>query len=143
MLRPIDRRLDRAEGARAAQPNRAALEAQERLALARTKVAIGAVVRQAMLRAGIDPARARCLVQADEAAALLAASGEAPAAADERDRSGLPLPFDPSRPPNPFEARILRLAQRFLDGEQPNFSQTSFAELFAWSIVELSSEERA
>jgi hypothetical protein len=75
MLRPIDRRLDRAEGARAAQPNRAAVEAQERLALARTKVAIGAVVRQAMLRAGIDPARARCLVKVDEAAALLAASG--------------------------------------------------------------------
>jgi hypothetical protein len=143
MPRTIERRLDRIEGRLTAGPKRAAEEMKERLALARAKVAVGAVVRRALLRAGIDPACARRLRQADKAAALLAAHGEEAPAPSESDVAGLRLPFDPTRPPDPFEARILALAEDFADGSRPDFGKASFAQLFAWSLVELSAEGQA
>ena len=143
MPRPIERRLDRVEGIRTAGARRAAEEAEERLALARAEVAVGAVVRRALLRAGIDPVCATRLRQADEAGALLAAYGEETPAPSESDVAGLPLPFDPTRPPDPFEARILALAEDFADGSQPDFGKASFAQLFAWSLVELSAGGQA
>jgi hypothetical protein len=137
MARPIDRRLDRVEDARTAATRRSVEEVDTRLATARAKVAIGAVVRRALLRAGVDPTRAPRLSLADEAAALLAAAGETPS---EPDETAPLLLFDPTRPPTPFETRILALAECFTDGSQPDFAAASFAELFAWSLVRLSAE---
>src|SRR5438445_10420106 len=72
MPRPLDTRLDRVEGQRiaaAAEHGAAAI----RPAL-RAKAAMGAVIRNALTRAGVDAAGAIRLSFADEAAAPLVAT---------------------------------------------------------------------
>ncbi len=97
----------------------------------RAEAAIGAVIRDALARAGVNPAHAARLGLADEAAAELAALPDM--LASRRAASGR------ASDPDPFEARILALVRGFADGHPPDFAGASFAELFAWSLARSSS----
>ena len=105
MPRPLDTRLDRVEGQRiaaAAEHSVAAI----RPAL-RAEAAMGAVIRSALARAGVDAADATRLANADDS----------PRADD-------------------FESKILVMARGYAGGQRPDFANASFAELFAWSLAD-------
>jgi hypothetical protein len=138
MSRPLDTRLGRVEGQRtaaAAEPGAAAI----RPAL-RAKAAMAAVIRSALARAGVDAAEATRLAFADEAAAPPAVIPDT-AKSQREDANGIPLAIadDRSRPDD-FESKILAMARRFAGGQPPDFANASFAELFAWSLVQPAAE---
>ena len=102
---------------------------------------MGAVIRGALGRAGVDATRATRLCLADEADAALAAlpdtgellrddeSGVAPVTAhDGTVHDGVPE--------DGFAAKILEMTERFADGEPLDFANASFAELLAWSLAQ-------
>ena len=101
---------------------------------------MGAVIRHALARAGVDAAQATRLCLADEAAAALAALPDTPelqradrddaAAADADDRA----------PADAFESKLLALARGFAGAPPPDFAKASFAELFAWSLAQPAAE---
>ena len=138
MSRPLDTRLDRVEGQRiaaAAEPGSAAI----RPAL-RAEAAMGAVIRSALARAGVDPAEATRLAFAEEAAAPPAAIPDTPipdtGESQREDANGAPLAnADDSPRPDDFESKILAMARRFAGGQPLDFANASFAELFAWSLA--------
>jgi hypothetical protein len=98
----------------------------------RAWVSVCAVVRDGLTRSGIDPARARALRLGEAAAAQLAESGGITdlRRADEElatsDHDGLA---------GTFAAKIGDLARGFQDGRDPDFSNASLAELFAWCLA--------
>jgi hypothetical protein len=133
MPRPLDTRLDRVEGQRtaaAAEHGGAAI----RPAL-RAKAAMGAVIRGALARAGVDAAEATRLAFADEAAAPPPVIPDK-AELQREDANGIPLAnADDSPRPDDFESKILAMARRFAGGQPLDFANASFAELFAWSLA--------
>jgi hypothetical protein len=104
------------------------------------EAAMGAVIRSALARAGVDAAGATRLCLADEAAAALAALPETPelqradgddaAAADAHDRART----------DAFKPKILALTRGLAGAPPPDFSNASFAELFAWSLAQQPAE---
>ena len=113
------------------------LEAIDRRRMWRVEAAMGAVIRDAMARAGIDAAIARRLRLADEAAAALTAIPDTPElrhadARNDASAHGYGVRGDA------FMPKILAMAQRFTDGLSPDFANASFAELFAWSLTQYS-----
>jgi hypothetical protein len=93
---------------------------------------MGAVIRSALARAGVDAAQATRLCLADEAAAALAASSDAPdadsdspAVGEAQDRAW----------GDAFSSKILALARGFAGAPPPDFAKASFAELYAWSLA--------
>lgn len=78
MPRPLDTRLDREEGRRTADAAERGLAAIRRRHIWRAEAKIGAVIRSALARAGIDAAQATRLCVADQAAAALAEISDAP-----------------------------------------------------------------
>ena len=101
---------------------------------------MGAVIRSALARAGVDAARATRLCLADEAAASLVAipdtrelqraDGNGAAAANTNDRAQA----------DAFAPKILAQARGFAGGHPPDFANASFAELFAWSLAQPATE---
>ena len=75
---PLDIRLDREEGRRAAGAAEQGSAAIRRRCIWRTEAAIGTVIRSALARAGVDAAQATRLCLADEAAAALVALPDTP-----------------------------------------------------------------
>jgi len=138
MPRPLDTRLDRVEGQRiaaAAEPGAAAIGPA-----LRAKAAMGAVIRSALARAGVDAAGATRLCFADEAAAPLVAIPDTEELQRE-DANGAPLANAYDRAgADDFEPRILVMARRFAGGQPPDFANASFAELFAWSLTQPAAE---
>ncbi len=130
---PLYTRLDRVEGQRiaaAAEPGSAAI----RPAL-RAEAAMGAVIRSALARAGVDPAEATRLAFAEEAVAPPAVISDT-AESQRECANGIPLAnADDSPRPDDFESKILAMARRFAGGQPPDFANASFAELFAWSLA--------
>jgi hypothetical protein len=142
MSRPLDTRIDRVEGRMAAAPDHGSAAIRPTL---RAEAAMGAVIRSALARAGVDAAGATRLSFADEAAAPPvaipfvaipdtaelqheAANGAPPANANDRAAA------------DDFEAKILALARRFAGGQMPDFANASFAELLAWSLAQPAAE---
>ena len=78
MPRPLDIRLDQAEGRRTAGAAERGSAAIRRGHIWRAEAAMGTVIRSALARAGIDAAQATRLCLADEAAAALAALSDTP-----------------------------------------------------------------
>src|SRR4029077_10033768 len=78
MRRPLDVRLDREEGRRGAAASEQDAAAMRRRCIWRAEAAMGAVIRSALARAGVDAAGATRLCLADQAAAALAALPETP-----------------------------------------------------------------
>lgn len=128
-------------------------EIERRCAL-RAWEAIGAVVREALLRAGADPAAATALRRAEAAAAELAAIPDTPRL---RRADNALLARTAPRGPNPngpspngtdhaatdpaaeaFDAKIGDLVDGYRDAEMPDLASASMAMLFAWSIAMLS-----
>ena len=135
---PLYTRLDRVEGQRiaaAAEPGSAAI----RPAL-RAEAAMGAVIRSALARAGVDAAEATRLAFAEEGAAPPAAISDT-AGSPREDANGIPLAnADDSPRPDDFESKILAMARRFAGGQPLDFANASFAELFAWSLAQPAAE---
>src|SRR5438477_9975462 len=98
MSGPLETRLDREEDRRSAAAAEQGSAAIRRRHIWRAEAAIGAVIRSALARAGVDAAQATRLCLADEAAAALVAlsdtpelehvGGDSPAAAKVHDRGG-------------------------------------------------------
>ena len=140
MPRPLDTRLDRVEGRRIAAASEQDSAAMRRRCIWRAEVAMGAVIRSALARAGVDAAGATRLCLADEAAAALAALPETPelqraggddaAAADAHDRART----------GAFKPKILALTRGLAGAPPPDFANASFAELFAWSLAQQPAE---
>jgi hypothetical protein len=132
MRRPLDVRLDREEGRRGAAAAEQDSAAMRRRCIWRAEAAMGAVIRSALARAGVDAAGATRLCLADEAAAALAALPETPelqrADADDRARA------------DAFKPKILALTRGLAGAPPPDFANASFAELFAWSLAQQPAE---
>jgi hypothetical protein len=136
MPRPLDTRLDRAEGRRTAGGAEQASAAIRRRHVWRAAAPMGTVIRGALARAGVDAAQATRLCLADEADAALAALSDkpelqradnySPAATEAQDRAWA----------DTFNPKILALARGFADAPRPDFAKASFAELFAWSLAQ-------
>jgi hypothetical protein len=143
MSRLLDTRIDRVEGRRmAATAEHGSAAIRPTL---RAEAAMGAVIRSALARAGVDAAGATRLCFADEAAAPLVAipdtaildTGEL----QREDANGAPLANVYDRAgADDFEPRILVMARRFAGGQPPDFANASFAELFAWSLAQPAAE---
>jgi hypothetical protein len=132
MPRPLDTRLDREEGRRTADAAERGLAAIRRRHIWRAEAKIGAVIRSALARAGIDAAQATRLCVADQAAAALAEISDTP---ELQGVDGGSLAQDRGRG-DPFKAKILALARGFAGGPPPDFAKASFAELYAWSLTQ-------
>jgi hypothetical protein len=148
MSRLLDTRIDRVEGRRmAATAEHGSAAIRPTL---RAEAAMGAVIRSALARAGVDAAGATRLCFADEAASPLVAipdtaildtaildTGEL----QREDANGAPLANVYDRAgADDFEPRILVMARRFAGGQPPDFANASFAELFAWSLAQPAAE---
>jgi hypothetical protein len=138
MSRLLDTRIDRVEGRRMAATAEHG-SAANRPTL-RAEAAMGAVIRSALARAGVDAAGATRLCFADEAAAPLVAIPDT-AELQREDANGAPLANAYDRAgADDFEPRILVMARRFAGGQPPDFANASFAELFAWSLTQPAAE---
>jgi hypothetical protein len=101
----------------------------------RAEAAMGAVIRSALARAGVDAASATRLAFAEEAPAPpVAILGMAELQREEGTAHRAPTPMT-APPANDFESKILAMTQRFAGGLRPDFANASFAELFAWSLA--------
>jgi hypothetical protein len=98
---------------------------------------MGAVIRSALARAGVDAAQATRLCLADEAAAALAALSDAPEA--ESYSASVSEVRDHARG-DAFAPKILALARGFAGAQLPDFAKASFAELYAWSLAQSPAE---
>ena len=135
MPRQLDTRLDREEGRRtvgAAEQRSAAIRRRH---IWRAEAAMGAVIRNALARAGIDAAQATRLCLADEAAAALAALSDTPELQRaDSDNPAAVAAQDRARGDG-FMPKILAMARGFADAPLPDFANASFAELLAWSLA--------
>jgi hypothetical protein len=136
MPRPLDIRLDREEGRRTTAAGKQASAAIRQRRIWRVEAAMGAVIRSALARAGVDAAQATRLCLADEAAAALVAlrdtpelqhaDGDSPAADETQDGVR----------EDAFTPKILAIARGFAGAPPPDFVNASFAELLAWSLAQ-------
>jgi hypothetical protein len=130
MRRPLDTRLARAEGRRtvaAAEQGAAAI--RQRIAW-RAEAEMGMFIRDALVRAGIDPAQAVRLRLADEAAATLVALPDTPEL-QRADSDGSAAAEAHSRGQgDAFTTKILTMAQSFAGASPPDLAKASFAELY-------------
>ena len=133
MPRPLDTRLDRVEGQRIAAAAEHGAAAIRPASCA--EAAMGAVIRSALARAGVDAAEATRLAFAEEAAEPPAAIPDT-AKSQREDANGIPLANADDGPrPDDFESKILAMARRFAGGQPLDFANASFAELLAWSLA--------
>jgi hypothetical protein len=141
MPRSLEDRLDQVEERRsaAAIEQRAAEVRQRRLLHA--KAALGAIIREALTRAGVDAAAATRLALADDAAAALAAIPDTQQLrdADADNAAGPANPNDRARADD-FAPKIIAMTRRFADGARLDFGGASFAELLAWSLAQTAGE---
>lgn len=123
--------MARARNARLAEMNAKATVGDS--AADRDRCALGALaaaaafVRDGLVRAGIDPARARALrpISEPDAPAADGASGEA----DE-------FVFDDADSlAGSFAEKIGELVRRYEDGREPDFANASLSELLAWCLA--------
>ena len=98
---------------------------------------MGAVIRNALARAGVDAAQATRLCLADEAAAALAALPDTPELQCAESNGWAVAEAQPRAREDAFTPKILALAEGFAGA---NFADASFAELFAWSFAQLPAE---
>jgi hypothetical protein len=133
-MRPLDARLGRVEGRRAAaNAETSSGEARQRR-LWRTKAAIGSLIREVLECRGIDPAGIPRLALADEATAALAAIPDLPEL-QRADRETLPPAQGQGRAhADAFNAKITAMTQAAA-AALPDLANASFAQLFAWALA--------
>ena len=133
MSGPLETRLDREEGRRSAAAAEQDSAAIRRRHIWRAEAAIGAVIRSALARAGVDAAQATSLCLADEADAALMALSNTP---ELQRADGDGAAAQDGVQGDVLKSRILALARAFVGGPPPDFAKASFAELFAWSLAQ-------
>ena len=133
MSGPLETRLDREEGRRSAAAAEQSSAAIRRRHIWRAEAAIGAVIRSALARAGVDAAQATRLCLADEADAALMALSNTP---ELQRADGDGAAAQDGVQGDALKSRILALARGFVGGPPPDFAKASFAELFAWSLAQ-------
>ena len=105
--------------------------------------AVCAFVHDGLVRAGIDPARARALRQAPfppraaaDASAVPADGQSAVSSADDQpERVREFVVEDSDGLAAIFAERLGALARRYEDGHEPDFANASLAELLAWCLA--------
>ncbi len=133
--RPLDTRLARVEGRRAAAIAETSVGAARQRRLLRAEAAIGSLVREALARRGVDPGAVTRLRLADDAAAALAALSDTPELA-RADREALPPATERERASaDVITAKIRGMTRSFAAAPAPDFANASLAELFAWSLA--------
>ncbi len=128
-------------GRLAAPARHAEISAAEHRRALRARAAIGAAVRDCLMQAGIDPARAVMLRVADEAAGELAAIPDTP----ELERADAAIaagaghrgPDGDSR----FQAKMDDLVRHYREGGEIDPARASLAELHAWCLAALTGPE--
>ena len=133
---PLDTRLDREEGRRTAGAAEQSSAAIRRRHIWRAEAAMGAVIRSALARAGVDAAQATRLCLADEAAAALAALSDTPELQCADSNSPAAAEAQGRAREDGFELKILAMTRGFAGAPPPDFANASFAELFAWSLAQ-------
>ena len=86
--------------------------------------AVCAFVSDALVRAGIDPARARALRPAPSPDS------------DESEEAGEFVLDDADSLAGLFAEKIAELVRRYEDRREPDFAKASLAELFAWCLAQ-------
>jgi hypothetical protein len=97
---------------------------------------MGAVIRSALARAGVDAAQATRLCVPDEAAAALIALSDTPEMQRADDDSAAAAGAQDRAREDAFSPMILALARGFANAPAPDFAKASFAELYVWSLVQ-------
>lgn len=141
----IEERLARAEAEKAAKARATVQPGAAHRSGLRAKAAIAAVIREALSRAGADPAACRALRMAEAAAAELAAIPDTPALrrADKRLLAGDAGETSVAAA-EAFDAKMADLVSRYRSGrlDTPDFASESMANVLAWSIAALSDDPR-
>ena len=104
------------------------------------EAAMGAVIRRALARAGVDAAGATRLSFANAAAVPPVAIPDAAELPREDANGASPANADNRAGEDDFEPKILAMARRFAGGQRLDFANASFAELFAWSLAQPAAE---
>jgi hypothetical protein len=133
--RMLDTRIDRVEGRRGSAASKKEADAIRRRRLWRAEVAIGAVIREALARNGVDPAGVARLALADEAAAALAEIPDTPELRSTDQTATPPLKAQERVGAGGFAAKIAAMTRAAAEAPPPDLKNASFAELFAWSLV--------
>ena len=122
-------------GRLAAPARHAEISAAHHRSALRARAATGAVVRDCLVHAGIDPARAVMLLVADEAAAELAAIPDTPEL-EQADAAVVARAAD-SDPDalSRFQAKMHNLVRRYREGDEFDPARASLAELHAWCLA--------
>ena len=128
-------------GRLAARGRHAELSAAHYRCALRARATIGAVVRDCLMHAGIDPARAVMLLVADEAAAELAAIPDTPEL--EREDAAVTAGAADNDPDGDsrFLAKMHDLVRRYREGDECDPARASLAELHAWCLAALAGPE--
>jgi len=128
-------------GRLAAPARHAEISAAHHRSALRARAAIGAAVRDCLMHAGIDPARAVMLLVADEAAAELAAIPDTPEL--ERADAAVTAGAADSDPDavSRFQANMHDLVRRYREGDEFDPARASLAELHAWCLTAASGQE--
>jgi hypothetical protein len=136
MPRSLDTRLYRVEGRRTAGAAEQRSVAIRNRHIWRAEVAMGAVIRDALARAGVDAAQAVRLCLADEAAAALAALPDTPELQRADNNNPMAAEAEDCAHRDAFESKMRELVRRFVGAPPPDFANASFAELFAWALAQ-------
>ena len=94
-----------------------------------------AYIRDAIVRAGIDPACAWGLRQIEARVAEFVDTLELQAA-DAAFKAADEGPFCWAGPRDQLQTKLDRIGQHFLDGSLPDFAHAPFMELWAWAMVQ-------
>ena len=101
-----------------------------------------AYIRDAIVRAGIDPACAWGLRQIEARVAEFVDTLELQAA-DAAFKAAEEKPFRSEGPRDQLQAKLDLIGQHFADGSLPDFAHASFMELWAWAMVQPGRDEES
>jgi predicted nucleic acid-binding protein len=93
------------------------------------RIAIGALIRERLMHAGLDPAAAPALLLCEAAASRLAALGA------REPRAAEPQTAPATSDADGFVARIREIIERRSETGPPDLAAASLAELFAWCLA--------
>ena len=136
--RPLEKRLEQVEGRRSSAARTQSAAATRQRRLLRAEAALGEIIREALVRAGVDAADAARLALSDEAAAALAAIPDT-RQLQRADAAVQASPNDRVRA-DAFAPKIIAMTQRFAGGAPLDFADASFAQLLAWSFAQKAGE---
>jgi len=134
MPRPLDTRLDRVEGRRMAAAAERGSDAIRRRRMWRAEAAMGAVIRNALARAGVDAAAATVFVSPTKPPLPSSAIPDTPEL-QGADGNGAAAAHKRSARADAFAPKILAQAQGFVGGRPPDFAKASFRRIVRLSLA--------